>query len=85
MKKINKNFSAELSTRMKYIITSINGNREAKDIREFVDTAFLARDSKALREYIKEVQPDIDLTFFPDGSTDRVPIPFGLNLFWPDA
>jgi hypothetical protein len=85
MKKINKNFSAELSTRMKYIITSINGNREAKDIREFVDTAFLARDSKALREYIKEVQPDVDLTFFPDGSTDRVPIPFGLNLFWPDA
>jgi hypothetical protein len=85
MKKLNKNFSAELSTRMKYIITSVNGNREAKDIREFVDTAFLARDSKALREYIKEVQPDIDLTFFPDGSTDRVPIPFGLNLFWPDA
>jgi hypothetical protein len=85
MKKINKNFSAELSTRMKYIITSINGNREAKDIREFVDTAFLARDSKALREHIKEVQPDVDLTFFPDGSTDRVPIPFGLNLFWPDA
>jgi hypothetical protein len=85
MKKINKNFSAELSTRMKYIITSVNGNRENKDIREFVDTAFLARDSKALREYIKEVQPDVDLTFFPDGSTDRVPIPFGLNLFWPDA
>ena len=85
MKKINKNFSAEMSTRMKYIITSVNGNRENKDIREFVDTAFLARDSKALREYIKEVQPDVDLTFFPDGSTDRVPIPFGLNLFWPDA
>lgn len=85
MKKLNKNFSAELSTRMKYIITSVNGNREPKDIREFVDTAFLARDSKALREYIKEVQPDVDLTFFPDGSTDRVPIPFGLNLFWPDA
>jgi hypothetical protein len=85
MKKINKNFSAEMSTRMKYIITSVNGNRENKDIREFVDTAFLARDSKALREHIKEVQPDVDLTFFPDGSTDRVPIPFGLNLFWPDA
>jgi hypothetical protein len=85
LKKINKNFSAELSTRMKYIITSVGGNRDMKDIREFVDNAFLARDSRALREYIKEVQPDIDLTFFPDGSTDRVPIPFGLNLFWPDA
>ena len=85
LKKINKNFSAEMSTRMKYIITSVGGNRDTKDIREFVDNAFLARDSRALREYIKEVQPDIDLTFFPDGSTDRVPIPFGLNLFWPDV
>lgn len=84
MKKINKNSSIELSTRMKYIITSINGNKEAKYIREFVDTAFLARDSKALREHIKEVQPDVDLTFFPDGSSDKISIPIGLNFFWPD-
>jgi hypothetical protein len=84
LKKINKNSSAELSTRLKYIITSVNGNRENKDIREFVDNVFLARDSRALREYIKEVQPDVDLTFFPDGSNEKVSIPVGLNFFWPD-
>ena len=84
LKKINKNSSAELSTRLKYIITSVNGNRENKDIREFVDNIFLARDSRALREYIKEVQPDVDLTFFPDGSNEKVSIPVGLNFFWPD-
>jgi hypothetical protein len=50
---------------------------------EFVDT-MLARDSRALREYIKEVQPDVDLTFFPNGSNEKVSIPVGLSFFWPD-
>ena len=84
LKKINKNASPELSTRLKYMITSIGGNREAKDIRQFVDNQLLARDSRALREYIKEVQPDVDLTFFPDGSNSKVSIPIGLSFFWPD-
>jgi hypothetical protein len=84
LKKINKNSSADLSTRMKYTITSVGGNRDMKDIRDFVDNIFLARDSRALREYIKEVQPDIDLTFFPEGRTNKVDIPIGLNFFWPD-
>lgn len=84
LKKISKNASPELSTRMKYMITSVGGNREAKDIRFFVDNQLLARDSRALREYIKEVQPDVDLTFFPSGSDTKVSIPVGLGFFWPD-
>jgi hypothetical protein len=84
LKKINKNASPELSTRLKYMITSVGGNREAKDIRQFVDNQLLARDSRALREYIKEVQPDVDLTFFPNGSNSKISIPIGLNFFWPD-
>jgi hypothetical protein len=83
LKKINKNSSTELSTRLKYMITSINGNRDSKDIRDFVDV-MLARDSRALREYVKEVQPDIDLTFFPNGSDEKSTIPIGLSFFWPD-
>jgi hypothetical protein len=85
LKKINKNLSPELSTRLKYMITSINENRDPKDIRHFVDNQLLARDSRALREYIKEVQPDVDLTFFPDGSETKVSIPIGLSFFWPDV
>ena len=65
------------------MITSINGNRDSKDIRDFVDV-MLARDSRALREYVKEVQPDIDLTFFPNGSDEKSTIPIGLSFFWPD-
>ena len=85
LKKINKDSSPDLSTRLKYVITSVEGKTEKKDIREFVDNYLLARDSRALREYIKEIQPDVDLTFFPESSSDRVNIPIGVNFFWPDA
>jgi hypothetical protein len=84
LKKINKNASAELSTRLKYIITSVGDDRDPKTIREFVDNQLLARDSRELRKHIAETQPDIDLTFFPDGNTERVDIPVGIKFFWPD-
>jgi hypothetical protein len=85
LKKINKDSSTVLSTRLKYLITSVEGSREKKDIREFVENYFLAKDSRALREYIKEIQPDVDLTFFPDSGSDRTSIPIGVSFFWPDV
>ena len=84
LKKINKDSSPELSTRLKYLITSVNGDREAKTIREFVDNHLLARDSRLLREYIRKVQPDVDLTFTTN-SGEEVAIPVNLSFFWPDA
>ena len=85
LKKINKDSSPELTTRLKYIIQSVNGEKEKKDIRDFVDNYLLARDSRALREYISKIQPDIDLTFFPKKDEDGVSIPIGLSFFWPDV
>jgi hypothetical protein len=84
LKKINRDASPELSTRLKYLILSVEGKRDKKDIREFVDNYLLAQDSRALREYIREIQPDVDLTFFPDGGNDRINIPIGISFFWPD-
>jgi hypothetical protein len=84
LKKINPNLSPEMSTRLKYIIISVNGDRETKTIREFIDKHLLARDSRELRKHIRETQPDVDLTFFPDGSETRVDIPIGVKFFWPD-
>lgn len=84
LKKINKDSSPELSTRLKYMITSVNGERDRKVVREFVDGFLLAQDSRALREYVREIQPDVDLTFFPNGSNTRVSLPIGLKFFWPD-
>lgn len=85
LKKIKKDHSPELTTRLKYLITSVEGKRDTKDIRNFVDNYLLAKDSRALREYIKEIQPDVDLTFFPDDGASRVNIPIGISFFWPDV
>jgi hypothetical protein len=84
LKKINKDADPSLSTRLKYMILSVEGKRDKKDIREYVDNYLLAQDSRALREYIREIQPDVDLTFFPDGNENRISLPIGLKFFWPD-
>ena len=88
LKKIDKKASPELSTRLKYMITSINGDSDVKTIREFVDNYMLARDSRAFREYIREFQPDIDLTFNhvgSDGNERDLTLPMTVNFFWPDS
>ncbi len=83
LKKINKDNAPELTTRLKYIITSVDGETETKKIREFVDGYLLARDSRAFREYMRLNQPDVDLTYIVD-SGEEVTVPIGLNFFWPD-
>ena len=87
-KKINKNHSAEYSTRLKHMILSVDGDYERKNVRKFVDNQLLARDTRALREYIKEIQPDVDLTFDLEnkaGNVKGVKIPIGITFFWPDS
>ncbi len=84
LKKISPNSSSELTTRLKHMIISVDGNEEKKDIRDFVDNYFLARDARAFREYVRSIQPDIDMTVVLD-SGEEATVPIGLNFFWPDA
>jgi len=83
LRKIFKDNVPELTTRFKHIITSVNGETEPKIIRQFVDTALLARDSRSLREYIKTVQPDVNLTYELESGQETT-IPIGIGFFWPD-
>ncbi len=88
LKKLNKNTSNDLTTRMKYTITSVDGDREVKTIREFVDNEFLARDARELRNYISKIQPSVDLSYdYEDqrGNVTTIDIPVGIQFFWPDA
>lgn len=88
LKKINKIESAEYSTRLKHMILSVDGDYERKTVRQFVDNQLLARDARALREYIKEIQPDVDLVFDLEnsaGDVQGVRIPIGVTFFWPDS
>jgi len=87
MKRINKNVSADVSTRLKHQILSIDGEDDKKTIREFVDNYMLAKDSVALRSYIRDIQPDIKMTFIHDGPNgeQEVTVPIEVQFFWPDA
>lgn len=88
LKKVNKKSNPELTTRLKHIITSVNGDSEPKTIREFVDNGLLSMDARGLRKYYGEISPDVDLTFnFIDneGEDKEASLPIGLTFFWPDA
>ena len=88
LKKLNKNMTSDVTTRMKYIITSIDGDYEQKTIREFVDNKFLAIDARELRKYIEKIQPSVDLSYdYEDqrGNITKIDIPVGIKFFWPDA
>lgn len=88
LQKINKDNITEATTRLKHMITSINGSSDRKDIREFVDYGLLAKDARALREEYVRVSPDIDLTVTyedVDGVDKEATLPIGINFFWPDA
>ena len=80
--------SRELTNRYKLIIKSVDGKSERKDIDDFVDNQFMARDSVAFREYIAEINPDIDFNTkvkLSDGFEQEVTVPMTVRFFWPNA
>jgi hypothetical protein len=85
LKKIDKQASPEVTTRLKRMITSVNGMVEQKDIRDFVDNYLLAKDARAFRAEYSRVQPDINLKLSIEDVEEDVDLPIGLNFFWPDA
>jgi hypothetical protein len=87
LQKVNPNATTDVTTRLKYIITSINGNRDTKAIREFSDS-MLAQDARALRQYYAKITPDIDMRFIPKDKSyvgEGIEFTPGLNFFWPDS
>lgn len=84
LSKINPNGSYNSSTRLKYIITSVNGKSEIKDIREFVDKQLLAPDARALRNYYSEIQPGVEMKYYLEDIEESINVPISLNFFWPD-
>ena len=77
----------EITARYRRIITEVDGSRDFGTISNFVSNRLLAGDSKALRKYINEISPDLDLTFDytspVTGETEALKIPFGINFFYP--
>ena len=88
MNRLNKDgASAELTTRYRYMIKSVDGKEDTKSIVDFVNNKFLARDTRAFRTHIKELHPDMKMEFEYDnpnsGEKEMTPIPMGVGFFWP--
>lgn len=84
MRKLGKEVLPELTTRMKYMILAVDDNEDRKVCRDFADN-MLARDAREFRKYVAEIQPDIDMRFYPvDGPANGVNIPINIQFFYPD-
>lgn len=88
LKKVKPQETFDITTRLKHTILAINGDSNAEKIRYFVDNMML-QDSRALRKYITEITPDLNMTFsYEDSKGDMVEgvsVPMNINFLWPDA
>jgi len=83
-KKLGNQVSPELTTRLRYAITAIDGDTDQTLISTFSEN-ILARDSMVLRQEMNRVSPDIKLEqeIEIEGDTVTVDIPMTANFFWP--
>jgi len=79
-------YNSEITTRLRYTITEVDGDNKPETISVFSQN-MLARDSMALRNYITEISPDIDLTseIQIGGEAVSVSIPLTVEFFWPKS
>ena len=84
LKKIGQ--SGEVTTRLKHIITSVDGNSEKSTIYNFVDN-MLSKESFFLRDEVQRINPDINLTQEVDigGEPTEMDIPMTVEFFWPKS
>ena len=87
-RKISKEQSFELTTRLKKMILSVDGNSTKAHINNFVDNEFLSRDSFAFRQHLEDVTPDVDMSATVVDSAGKetvVSVPVTVRFFWPSA
>jgi hypothetical protein len=87
MQKLNKDASSDVTTRLRYMIKSVDGKNDLATINKYVNN-MLAKDSKALREYAKKITPDMDMRFnyqHADGEMEEALITLGVGFFWPKS
>ena len=89
--KNNQSVDRELTTRLKNIIVSIDGNADRKAVADFVDNELFAMDSRALRTYMKEISPDLkfEVSYFNCTECDHEEEAMGFSIdssfFWPQS
>ena len=88
LKKVSSTVVKTMTSRMKRLIASVDGNSEKAYVNEFVDKELLSVDALELRKYLNSINPDINLTTvatFPDGDEQEVAVEITAQFFWPSA
>lgn len=78
--------SKGITTRLKHLITEIDGEESKSEISSFVEQ-MPARDSHELRKFVRRINPDLDLTQHFDcdwcGHEEVMRIPLDANFLFP--
>jgi len=85
----NTDNTAEVTTRLKKAIISVDSETNRSKINSFVDNEFLSRDSLAFREHLAEITPDVDMRYnYTCPSCDHeeeMTVPMTVQFFWPST
>jgi hypothetical protein len=85
--KYSKRPSSEITSRLRKIIVSINGETDKSVLNPMIDN-LIVKDSRKVREELAKINPTIDtmVEFTCDscGHAMKGGMPIGVDFFWPD-
>ena len=88
LKKVTGGLVQSMTSRMKRIVTSVDGDSSRTTINKFVDNELLSVDSLEIRKFINSINPDVNMTTiatFEDGTESEVAVEITAQFFWPSA
>jgi len=87
-KRTNSPVDRNVTTRLKSIIISVDGNSDPTFINQYVDNLNVM-DSRAFRKFVDDHTPDLDMNqdfnCVHCGHKEEVEIPITVSFFWPDT
>tara|TARA_B100000287_G_C20541064_1_gene744675 strand:+ start:353 stop:1117 length:765 start_codon:yes stop_codon:yes gene_type:complete len=85
--KVSKGKTAEVTTRLRHQLISVDGDDKKENITSFINNEFFAVDSRAFRTHYMSLMPDIlydvDYGCPACGHQDEIDLPISTNFFWP--
>ena len=80
--------STGMTSRMKRMLVSVDGNSERAHINKFVDTELLSVDALEMRKYLFSITPDVNMSTiatYADGTESEVVVQVTAQFFWPST
>lgn len=86
--KAMKGLSRDITTRLRYQIISVDGEKDPKVVNNFILNEFFAMDSRAFRDHYNSLTPDVDFNvgFICNNCghvEEEMALPISVNFFWP--